>query len=104
MSYPPELSRRHCGLSRRGDGAELLQHSEQVIAPPPLDNLAARHAIRGRAGERDLLAGGRDARELPLVGAPGGPALYDLVALRDQVVNHTVAVGKGREEAQHGLL
>src|ERR1051326_361902 len=92
-----QLSCRHRGLSRRGDGAELFQHPEQFIAPPRLDNLAAGQAIRRRAGERHLLAGGRDARELQLVSAPRGPALYDLDALRDQIIDHNVAIGKSRK-------
>ena len=62
------------GRSRGSERSQLLQKTELVGDRPALDDLAAGEAVDVDAGQRDLLAGGRDALERAGVGALGRPA------------------------------
>src|SRR5215212_5214172 len=69
------------GLSRLGNGPELLQRPEQVKLGPLFHQLAPLEAVYLYAAHLDPLASRRHAEELlPLVGTPNRIATHDFLA------------------------
>src|SRR5215469_17069340 len=87
-----------------GNHAELFHLREDIDDPPHLRDPAA-----GETEDEDLvvadgLAGWREAHVFTLVGPCNRGTHYDLVPLRDQILDRKVEVGKALEEHRPHLL
>src|SRR3712207_6307517 len=96
---PPRLL---AGRYRVSYDAELTHRPEVVTADPVLDGLAALEAVDVDLVYLDPPARGRDAHELPEVGAGQGAAQDDGVTLGDHLLHGVVVVGERSEERRVG--
>src|SRR5512145_3376913 len=72
---------------RLGDDPELLLPAEPVCTLPFLKDVTVGDAAQSQPRERESLAAGWSLSEGSGMGTGEGKALYDLVSLRNQVVN-----------------
>src|SRR5215211_3321103 len=91
-------------LPRFGYDAKLLHHAQVVHQDATLRPLAIDEAVYDHPLHRDRSASGRDAQELPLVGAPPGEAAPDLLPFSCLLLDRPLLVGEGGEEHRKYLF
>src|SRR5215207_6642410 len=82
-------------LLRRGDGAYLLHHAQEVVVRPAIHELAAFYTVYADARNLHPVAAWRDVHKLPLVRDACRPARDHLIPLGYQVVYGHLGVGEG---------
>lgn len=82
------------GFGKLQHDAELLKHAERIPVDPALHGLAGGDGADAHAGKGECFAGGCNAAEIAIAGAPECPADYDLVVLGNQVVDGEAKVGE----------
>jgi hypothetical protein len=70
-------------LTRRGDHAQLLQHSELVEGAPRLDDLSMLNAVDAHADDRRRLAGRWHASQFARIRSTAAPSCHDGIAFGD---------------------
>jgi hypothetical protein len=76
----------------------LLQQAQQAQLDPPLDTLAARHAVDGHACHRRSLARGSYTHEVTLVRTLPSPTNHYPVSLGNYVVDRVSQVREGESK------
>src|SRR5262249_61207763 len=79
-------------LTRRGDHAQLLQHSELVEGAPRLDDLSMLNAVDAHADDRRRLAGRWHASQFARIRSTAAPSCHDGIPFGDLLSNRQVQV------------
>src|SRR5215208_4068110 len=75
------------GLSRLGNGADLLHQAKLVLNGPRLGDLVSLYAVDGDAHEFHSIASRGDAHVVPLVGGSTPPVSNHFIPLSYEVLN-----------------
>src|SRR5947209_2539208 len=103
-SHGREVTAALSGLSYPRNRADLLQQAELVKVLPFFGDLVANHTANDEPREGHLLAGRGDAKQVPLVGAPHGPAGCDLVPFTHLVLKRHLQVRESCEKHRDELF